>query len=62
MFRSASKLALGTLVALAATSAGFAQQKSTEPLKVGFVYVSPIADAGWTHQHDIARQAMEKAL
>lgn len=35
---------------------------SAEPLKVGFVYVSPIGDAGWTFQHDMARKAMEEAL
>jgi basic membrane protein A and related proteins len=33
-----------------------------EPLKVGFVYVSPVGQAGWTYQHDQARQAMERAL
>ena len=33
-----------------------------EPLKVGFVYVSPIGDAGWTFQHDEGRKQMEKAL
>ena len=27
-----------------------------EPLKVGFVYVSPIGDAGWTYMHDEARK------
>jgi basic membrane protein A and related proteins len=27
-----------------------------------FVYVSPIGDAGWTHQHDLGRRDMEKAL
>ena len=32
------------------------------PLKVGFVYVSPIGDAGWTYQHDQGRLAMERAL
>lgn len=32
------------------------------PLGVGFVYVSPIGDAGWTMQHDIGRKEMEKAL
>jgi basic membrane protein A len=32
------------------------------PFKVGFVYVSPISDAGWTFQHDSARKEMEKAL
>ncbi len=35
---------------------------AAEPLKVGFVYVSPIGQAGWTWQHDQARLAMEKAL
>jgi basic membrane protein A len=30
------------------------------PLKVGFVYVSPIGEAGWTYQHDTARKQMEK--
>lgn len=29
------------------------------PLKVGFIYVSPIGDAGWTYQHDIGRIAIE---
>ena len=33
-----------------------------EMLKVGFVYVSPVGDAGWTHQHDQGRLQMEKAL
>ena len=32
------------------------------PLNVGFVYVSPIGEAGWTTQHDIARKEMEKNL
>ncbi len=29
---------------------------------IGFVYVSPIGDAGWTYQHDQGRLEMEKAL
>ena len=33
-----------------------------EPAKLGFVYVSPIGDAGWTFQHDEGRKEMEKAL
>ena len=32
------------------------------PLKVGFVFVSPIGDAGWTSQHNLGRLAMEKAF
>jgi simple sugar transport system substrate-binding protein len=33
-----------------------------EPLKVGFVYVSPVGDAGWTSQHHAGREEMLKAL
>ena len=32
------------------------------PAKVGYVYVGPVGDAGWTFQHDLGRQEMEKAL
>ena len=28
-------------------------------LKVGFIYVSPVGDAGWSHAHEQARQAIE---
>jgi len=30
-----------------------------EPLKVGFVYVGPVGDAGWTFAHDLGRKAIE---
>lgn len=32
------------------------------PLKVGFVYVTPLTSAGWVHQHDEGRKAMLAAL
>ncbi len=35
---------------------------SAEELKVGFVYVGPTGDHGWTYRHDIGRQAIEKAF
>ena len=35
---------------------------AAEPLKVGFVYVSPVGQAGWTYQHELGRQAMQRAL
>ena len=31
-----------------------------EPMKVAFVYVSPANEEGWSSQHDIARQYVEK--
>ena len=33
-----------------------------EPVKAGFVYVSPITEAGWTRQHEEGRKAVEAAL
>jgi basic membrane protein A len=44
--------------ALGVGNAAFAE----EPLKVAFVYVGPVGDAGWTYAHDQGRQALEKAL
>lgn len=35
---------------------------AAERLKVGFVYVGPVGDFGWTYQHDVGRKAVEKAL
>lgn len=35
---------------------------AVEPLKMGFVYVAPLTSAGWVHQHDLGRQAVEAAL
>ena len=35
-------------------------QASGKKLKVAFVYVGPIGDAGWTYAHDQGRRALEK--
>src|SRR5277367_1098722 len=35
---------------------------AADKLKVGFIYVGPIGDLGWSYQHDVGRKAMEKAL
>lgn len=29
------------------------------PLQIGFMYVSPIGDGGWTYQHELGRQAVQ---
>ena len=33
---------------------------AADPLKVGFVYIGPIGDHGWTYQHEQGRQALIK--
>lgn len=35
---------------------------AADPLKVGFVYVGPTGDAGWTYSHDLGRQHLEQKL
>jgi simple sugar transport system substrate-binding protein len=48
--------------AIVAPALALSAAVSAEPLKIGFVYVSPIGDAGWTWQQDTGRKEMEKAL
>ena len=57
-FRSFFSTLFVVLMGVSFSQPGFTQ----EPLKIGFVYVSPIGDAGWTFQHDQGRLQMEKAL
>jgi basic membrane protein A and related proteins len=52
------KLLLAGAMLLATLSASFA----ADPVKVGFIYVGPIGDHGWTYRHDIGRQQVEEAL
>ncbi|MGZ3215728.1 BMP family ABC transporter substrate-binding protein [Paracoccus sp. T5] len=49
-------LASASALVMALAAPAFAQD---EPLKVGFIYVGPVGDGGWTYQHDLARQAIE---
>src|SRR5207302_2720773 len=51
MVAAAVGLALG-----AALFAAGAQQK----LKVGFIYVGPVGDMGWTYQHEVGRRAISE--
>ena len=52
----ASVSTLGLTAALAQSSA------ANEPLKVAWVYVTPITPAGWVHQHELGRQAVQAAF
>jgi simple sugar transport system substrate-binding protein len=46
-------------IALAATTLS---ATAADKLKIGFIYLGPIGDFGWSYQHEAARQAMMKAL
>ena len=50
-------------IAMAASVIAFpSHAQKAEPLKVGFVYVAPITEAGWVRQHEDARQAVQSAF
>jgi len=55
-----SKLHLASAAAILAASASLLNAQA--PIKVGFVYVGPVGDSGWTFQHDLGRRQMEAAL
>ena len=54
--RKSIVLAIALALSLAAAAVG------AETLNVGFIYVGPIGDHGWTFQHDRGRLGLEKAL
>ena len=59
--------ALAAITAITLASCGKKEEtkpaeapKATEPLKVGFIYVGPVGDAGWTFAHDNGRKHIEE--
>ncbi len=51
------------LLAAAALAFGLATGVAqAEPLKIGFIYIGPTGDFGWSYQHDVGRKAIEEAL
>ncbi len=48
----------GAALALGLAGAALAQEKT----KVGFIYVGPVGDGGWTFEHDQGRKAVEEAF
>jgi len=64
MYKNLAVTVMSTLVAACFISPAFSQSPAPakEPLKIGFVYVAPLTGAGWVHQHEEGRQAVEAAL
>jgi simple sugar transport system substrate-binding protein len=53
---------LAAVFAAACFSVPAFAQTPAAPLKVGYVYVTPVTQAGWTRQHDTARREVEAAF
>jgi len=55
-------LAAALGVALIGAIGPAAAQEAKDKIKVGFIYVGPKNDGGWSQRHDVGRQEMEQAL
>ena len=52
-----------TLIILITTILGLSiGSANAEPKKIGFIYIGPPGDHGWTYMHDVGRQYMESQL
>lgn len=60
LFSALTALAIAATGATTLMSEAWAEAK--DKIKVGFVYVGPVGDFGWTYQHDQGRKAVEAAL
>lgn len=60
--RLSAALAAAALLATAPLGAPPAEAEPKDKIKVGFIYVGPVGDFGWSYEHDKGRQAIEAAL
>ena len=51
---------LGSGLVAAATPLTLRGLAAAEPIKVGYVYLGPVGDSGWTYQHDVARKEADR--
>ena len=56
------KLLIAATAAMLATGAGLLSASAADKLKIGFIYLGPVGDLGWTYQHDLGRLEMVKAF
>jgi len=53
---------LGAGLLAGAAPAIIGRAAAADPLGIGYIYVGPVEDFGWTHAHDVARKAVEAEL
>jgi basic membrane protein A and related proteins len=58
MYKNLATAALAAVASFASSAVA----QTAPPLKIGFVYVTPVTDAGWVRQHEEGRQALQAAL
>jgi simple sugar transport system substrate-binding protein len=56
------KILMGAATLLLALGAGTLAASAADKLKVGFIYLGPVGDFGWTYQHEVGRRELVKEL
>ncbi len=54
------KILIAAAAVMLAAGASLFGASAADKLKVGFIYLGPVGDFGWTYQHEVARQALVK--
>ena len=54
------KILIAATAVMLSTGASLFGASAADKLKVGFIYLGPVGDLGWTYQHDLGRLAMVK--
>jgi simple sugar transport system substrate-binding protein len=54
------KILIAAATVLVTAGASLFGASAADKLKVGFIYLGPVGDFGWTYQHEVARQALAK--
>jgi basic membrane protein A len=54
------KILIAATAVMLSAGASLFSASAADKLKVGFIYLGPIGDLGWTYQHELARQAVVK--
>ena len=54
------KILIAATAVMLTAGASLFSASAADKLKVGFIYLGPIGDLGWTYQHELARQALVK--
>jgi basic membrane protein A len=56
------RIMLAVAATLVATGASVLDAPAQSKLKVGYIYLGPVGDFGWTYQHEVGRRELVKAL
>src|ERR1700674_896212 len=56
------KILIAATAVLLTAGASMFGASAADKLKVGFIYLGPVGDLGWTYQHDVGRLELVKAL